>query len=153
VQYAISIFNAEAKKIGERVYTGRGSVNDLLFTADGNMMLCGSNRVSLMDPRRYILWDASVSPPSVVTHCGMTFTGDFYLAGASKKSILYAKYLANGTKAWLQSYDKTDTTLIVRDIRFGCPGYLLVLEQGMAARRLSSFQKKVNCWLQGTFWK
>ncbi len=142
VQYAISIFNAEAKKIGERVYTGRGSVNDLLFTADGNMMLCGSNWVSLMDPRRYILWDASVSPPSVVTHCGMTFTGDFYLAGASKKSILYAKYLANGTKAWLQSYDKTDTTLIVRDIASVAQDNLLVLEQRNGGAKIKLFSKE-----------
>ncbi len=128
-QYSITIFNPEAKRIGERLYTSRGSINDLLITSDGNMFVCGSNWIALMDPRRYIHWDAGIMPPLTATHCGITSVGDFYIAGSNRNTILYAKYSAKGNKIWFQNFDKPDTTLAIRDIDGITQDNLLVLEQ------------------------
>jgi hypothetical protein len=140
-QYLITIFNTDAKKIGERSYTGRGRINDLLITADGNMLLCGSNWLALMDPRRYIQWDESILPPLTATHCAITSLGDFYLAGANRNTVFYAKYSAQGKKNWFQNFDKADTTQIISDIAGTSQDNLLVLEQKSLGGKIKMFSR------------
>jgi hypothetical protein len=141
-KYCITIFNSEAVKIGERSYTGKGEINDLLITADGNLLVCGSNWIALMDPRRYIQWDTGIPATLTATHCAVTSVGDFYIAGSNMSTIFYAKYSARGDKIWLQNFDKADSSQLIRDISGITADNLVVLEQKNNIGKIKIFAKE-----------
>jgi hypothetical protein len=143
-QYALTIFNSDARKIGERTYTGRGSIDDLLITPDDDLFICGSGWLTLIDQRRYILWDAVVPPDLTATQSALASSGDFYVAGANIKSIFYSRYSSTGNKVWLQNFDKPDTSLIILDIAAVTNDNLLVLETKNGSSKIKLFSKEGN---------
>jgi hypothetical protein len=143
-QYSIAIFNTDAKKIGERTYTGRGAINDLWQIADGNLFICGSNWITLMDQKRYIHWDANIPEALTSTHCAITSEGEFYIAGANDAAIFYAKYASNGNKLWLQQFDKSDSSQFISDLAAVTQDNLLVFEQKTGEAKLKLFTKEGN---------
>jgi hypothetical protein len=140
-QYLITIFNSDAQKIGERAYTGRGEVNDLLITADGNLLVCGSNWIALMDSKRYLHWDVNIDTSLTVTKCAINQTGEFYFAGSNKKTIMYAKYTPQGKKLWFQNFDKADINQFISDISVIQMDNLIVVEPKYQGGKIKTFSK------------
>jgi hypothetical protein len=137
--YALTVFNSEARKVSERTYTGRGSINDINIDQAGNMLLCGSNWLLHTDTRRYILWDQVLDPSLTATHCTNSTNSGFYFAGANNNKIFYAGYGSNGKKLWLQSYDKSDISQTIRGMAVVSQGNLIVLEQKGSGAKIKTF--------------
>ena len=127
--YAITIFNENAQRIGERVYTGFGEFNDMFINREGDIFLCGSNWITFIDERRYLKWDDIIDPSNAATHCTHAETGGFFITGYNDSKIFYSAYSSNGKRTWYQNYDKSDSTQKITDIAAISPGNLLVLEQ------------------------
>ncbi len=138
-RYALTVFNSEAKKISERTYTGRGSINDIKIDKEGKMILCGSNWLLCTDAKRYILWDDALNPSLTATHSAGTVHSGLYFAGSNKQKIFYAGYAPGGKKLWLQEYDKTDETQMIRDMAVVSQGNLMVLEQKWSNAKIKTF--------------
>lgn len=126
--YALTIFSDDAKILWQRIYTEKGSINDLKITNQGDIVMAGSHWIALTDPKRYILFEDTIKNTLLATNCAFTNDGSYYFTGAGKTSIFYSRYLSNGKKAWFQEFPKTDTTQIIRDITI-TDGKLLILEQ------------------------
>jgi hypothetical protein len=137
--YAFTVFNNIAQKVGERVYTGFGEFNDMIFTQEGDIFFCGSNWLALLDEKRYLKWDDTIDPAYTVTHCTSSGTGGFYIAGYNKSKVFYSGYSVNGKKTWFQSQDKSDTTELIADIATVSPGNLLVIEQLGSGSKIKLF--------------
>ena len=137
--YSFTVFNEKAQKISERVYTGFGEFNDIIITQEGDIFLCGSNWITLMDERRYIKWDDTIDPANTAAHCTISGTGGFYIAGYNKSKKFYSAYAGNGKKGWFQTLDKSDSTEIITDIASVLPGNLVVLEQSLTGGMIKLF--------------
>lgn len=137
--YAVTVFNSEAKKVSERIYTGVGSINDINIDYAGNMLLCGSNWLLYTDSRRYILWDDILNSSLTATNCAGSGNSGFYFSGANGNKIFYAAYSAEGKKLWLQDYDKSDPSQEIRDMAIVAQGNLLVLEQKENGAKIKTF--------------
>jgi hypothetical protein len=127
--YSITTFSPDARKVSEKVYTGRGTVNDLAVTDEGDLFICGSNWITLMESRRYIRWESVVDTSLRAKECAQSVSGDYYITGANKNKIFYSRYNAAGKKMWLQVYDKNNAAQDIRDILVTSDNKLMVLEQ------------------------
>lgn len=137
--YAISIFNSDARKVAERTYTGRGRINDLLVNDKNDLLLCGSNWICLIDQRRYMLWDDEIPADLTATHvAGNSITG-YYAVGVNESNIFYARYEADGKKAWLQNYDKSDPSQVINAVDNVLQGNILVLESKSDGVKMKTF--------------
>jgi hypothetical protein len=126
--YMISIFNDDAKKIAERVFSGNGKITDLDINTDGNILVSGSNWLCLLDMKRYLIWDDTLKNSLESKKC--TFTSDgYYFTGTGKESIFYSKYNLAGKKLWFQEYTKTDSLQIPVDIIPISPSGAVVAEK------------------------
>ncbi len=138
-QYLVSVFNKDARKIAERSYTGRGSINDIKINSHNQIVLCGSNWLSLLDERRYLIWDESLPSELTATQSAIAGSSGYYFAGSNKETIFYAKYSGEGKKLWLQNYEKSDTTQTIRQIAAIGQGNLIVLESKSNGAKIKSF--------------
>jgi hypothetical protein len=137
--YLLSIYNRDARKIAQRSYTGRGSINDIKINKENQILLCGSNWLALLDNRRYLIWDETLQPELTATQCALTESNGYYFTGSNESTIFYAKYSSEGKKLWLQNYDKSDTTQIIRQIAAIGQGNLMVLESKIDGAKIKSF--------------
>ncbi|MBN1952457.1 MAG: hypothetical protein JW801_14745 [Bacteroidales bacterium] len=137
--YAVTTFNTDAKMLGEKVYTGKGSINDIAISPNGDIFLCGSNWIMLMEPRRYIKWDHAIDTSLTATSCAFSPSGDVFLAGYNKKKIFYARYSADGKKIWLKDYVKADSTQVIKDILLSPENTMLTLEQTGSSAKIKLF--------------
>jgi len=137
--YSVTTFTADAKKVGEKVYTGKGTVNDLTVTGDGDIFVCGSNWILLMEARRYLKWDDAIDTSLTATKCSVSAAGDAYVAGENEKKIFYAKYNPAGKKLWFHDFPVTDSTLIINDIECLSDNKLLVLEEAQELSKMKLF--------------
>ena len=137
--YAITIFDKEARRVGERTYSGFGEVNDMLLTDGGDMLLCGSNWVVFMDERRYIKWDDALDPALTATQCTYIPSNGFRVTGFNDAKIFYSSYSMEGKKGWNQIYDKSDISQVIVDIASDTQGNLLVMEQKADGGKLKLF--------------
>lgn len=134
--YSITTFNKDANRIGEKVYTGKGVVEDMIITPDGDIFLCGTNWLICMESKRYIKWEAVIDPELTATSCSRVSSGDFYVAGYNTGKIFYSRFSSDGNKLWLQSYDKSDSTQVISDISTNDINNLLVLEQKQGGAKM-----------------
>jgi len=137
--YAVTTFNADAQMLGEKTYTGKGSIRDILVTQGGDIFLCGSNWIMLMEARRYIKWDAAIDPSLTATACAVAPTGDIYLAGYNQNKIFYGRYSADGRKIWLKDYSKSDSTQLIKDIAVTSENTMVCLEQTSGNSKMKLF--------------
>ena len=127
--YSISIYNTDAKKTGERDYSGLGWFNDIKVNSNGDILLAGTNWLTLLDPKKYIIWDDTIGAPLNITNCSISSNGSYFFTGTSPVAICYMGYSVQGKRSWKNVYKLTDTTQVCRDI---CPigtNSFLVLEQ------------------------
>jgi tetratricopeptide (TPR) repeat protein len=137
--YSLSIYNQDARKVSERVYTGRGSVNDIIINSRNQIMLCGSNWITLMDNRRYMIWDETLPEKLTATRAAYSASEGYYIGGANEQSIFYARYSGDGKKLWLQDYDKSDTSQWICKMATTGNGNLMVLESKQDGAKIKSF--------------
>jgi hypothetical protein len=138
-RYSITIFNEDARMIAERSYTGRGCINDLLVTGQNEVLLCGSNWISLIDQRRYMLWDDDLPVELTATNVAGGNNSGYYITGTNKGTIFYSRYNSTGKLEWLQKYDKTDSTQFITDIAGISQGNMLVLESKSEGAKIKTF--------------
>jgi hypothetical protein len=126
--YMLSVFNYEARKVSERVFTGQGRINDLSINPNGQILISGSNWLSLLDNRRYLIWEDTLKYNLKSMRCLNTSDGCFF-TGSGNESVFYARYLMNGKKSWFQEYPKSDTFQTPVDIVLMSPTIFAVAEQ------------------------
>jgi len=136
--YMLSIFNSEAKKISERIFTGKGKINDININSNGQILISGSNWLSLLDNRRYLIWDDTLKNSLKSLQCASIGDG-YYFTGAGKDAVFYAKYLQNGKKSWFQEYPKTDSLQIPIDISQITPTIFAVAEPKSQGAKIKYF--------------
>jgi len=141
--YMLSVFNQDAQKIAERIFTGRGKINSLRVNSDGNILVSGSNWFCLLDSKRYLIWDDTLKKSLQSTGCEATTDG-YYFTGKGKESIFYSKYNLSGKKQWFQEYDKTDTYLIPIDIVAINPSGVAIAEQKSLGAKIKLFNPDGN---------
>ena len=137
--YAITVFDKDAKKIGEREYSSLGEFNDMLISPEGDRFYCGSHWILLMDERRYIKWDDTIDPSLTATHCALAPGREYFIAGSNSGKIFYSGYSPEGKKNWQQVYDKIDPSQVISDIAASSSGNLVVMEQGFSGSKLKLF--------------
>lgn len=136
--YSISVYNTDAKKTGQRDYTSLGWFNDISVSPNGDFLLAGTNWLTLLDPKMYIIWEDTVGAPLKITNCAISSDGSYFFTGISPSSICYMGYSPQGKRSWKNVYKLTDTTQVCRDVSpIGTNGFL-VLEQKSDGAKLKS---------------
>ena len=138
VHYSMKVYNGEAKNVGHRSYSGLGVFNDIEVTPNGDFLMAGSNWLTLMDPKRYIVWEDTVKSPMEITNCSVSQQGSYFFTGTSPSSICYMGYSPQGKRAWKNVYNLTDSTQVCRDIAPIGTNNFLVLEQKADGAKLKS---------------
>lgn len=143
--YMLNIYNNEARKVFERVFTGQGIINDLSINQNGDILIAGSNWFSMLDSRRYLLWDDTLKSSLKTAICIQTSDGGLF-AGAGKESVFYAKYLNSGKKAWFTEYPTSDSLQIPVGISVINPNLYAIAEQKTSGAKIKylSPDGKVN---------
>jgi hypothetical protein len=136
--YMLSVFNNEARKISERIFTGQGRINDLSINQNGQILISGSNWLSMFDNKRYLLWDDTLKSNLESMKCSIVSDGGVF-TGAGKVSVFYTKYLQNGKKLWFLEYPKTDSLLIPVDIVSLTSALYAVAEQKASGAKIKYF--------------
>ncbi|MBN1598060.1 MAG: hypothetical protein JW894_07180 [Bacteroidales bacterium] len=142
-KYAVTIFNTDAKKVSQRIYTGQGSVNDIEITNNGNILMAGSNWITMLDNKRYLIWENTVPEKLTSTSCAVSPSGESYITGYNNGTIFYAKYSLSGNKIWFQDYEKSEMTQTISDI-CSLQSNLLVMENKTGGIKIKTFSANGN---------
>lgn len=138
VHYSMKIYDTDARMVGQRDYTGTGSFNDIKVTPQGQFLVAGSNWVTLMDPKRYIVWEDTIKPPMRITNCSFSLNGEYFFTGTSPSSICYVGYSSQGKRSWKNVYKLTDSTQVCKAASPIGQNNFLVLEQKSDGAKIKS---------------
>jgi len=139
MRYAFTTFSSDAKKIGEKHYTGLGEIHSICFIPEGNMLLGGSNWLVGLENKRYLRWDVLLDAQYTITH-GISAGGNFLVAGFNDQNMVYGSYSANGAKNWFQNYPKSDSSQVIASVAATPQGQFVVLEQKDEEGKIKVFQ-------------
>jgi hypothetical protein len=142
--YELTIFDENAKILSQRIYAGKGRINDLRINSEGNLLVSGSNWLALLDSKKYVLWEDTIKSSLEAYKCAFSVDGGYFYTGTGRESIFYTKYNSFGKKSWFLEYSKTDSTHVIRDIA-SVNKNLIVLEQKSdgAKIKMISFDSKI----------